>query len=160
MPRKQQNDVLADVVLTLLKVLWSIIALPWRLITQKSAVSLQSHTKVSLDRSYIDQQWQEVQTLLGLAGPAHFRQAVVQADKLLDYVLKGLGMSGQTLGERLKAARHLLSPDTNQKAWSAHKLRNRIVHEADEVMSWEAQAAIRDYERVLSELNVLSGASR
>jgi hypothetical protein len=51
---------------------------------------------------------------------------IVEADKILDEALKLLGFTG-TLGEKLKAAGPRFS-DLNS-LWSAHKLRNTLVHE-------------------------------
>lgn len=53
--------------------------------------------------------------------------AVLNADKLLDQALKERGIVGETMGERLKNAKHLLGD--NNAIWTAHKLRNRIAHE-------------------------------
>ena len=53
--------------------------------------------------------------------------AIINADKLLDQALRERGIAGETMGERMKNAKHLFSD--NNAAWSAHKLRNRIAHE-------------------------------
>ena len=54
------------------------------------------------------------------------KQAVIESDKLFDYVLRKKGYSG-TLAEKLQKAEKLF---TNcDEVWSAHKLRNKIVHE-------------------------------
>lgn len=53
--------------------------------------------------------------------------AILNADKLLDQALRERGISGETMGERLKNAKHLLHDDNS--VWTAHKLRNRIAHE-------------------------------
>ncbi len=53
--------------------------------------------------------------------------AVIDADNLLNEVLKQLHFKGKTTGERLVAAQHKLS--ANEAVWFGHKLRNRIVHE-------------------------------
>lgn len=55
--------------------------------------------------------------------------AVINADKLLDEALKRRHVKGKTMGERMVAAQRELSD--NDGAWFAHKLRNRLVHEAD-----------------------------
>lgn len=53
--------------------------------------------------------------------------ALINADKLLDQALKQRGTTGETMGDRMKNAKDLFS--NNGATWSAHKLRNRIVHE-------------------------------
>ncbi len=54
------------------------------------------------------------------------KHALVEADKLLDFVLKRRGYSG-AMGDKLKKAGKIFSNADN--VWSAHKLRNRVVHE-------------------------------
>lgn len=53
--------------------------------------------------------------------------AIINADKLLDQALKQRGIAGESMGDRMKNAKDLFS--NNGAIWSAHKLRNRIVHE-------------------------------
>jgi len=54
--------------------------------------------------------------------------AVIEADKLLDYVLKGASSKGG-FTDRLKSREYRL---TNvQATWDSHKLRNRLVHDLD-----------------------------
>ncbi len=59
------------------------------------------------------------------------KSALIDADKLFDFVLKKKGIKGETLGERLKNAKAFFDHDMYQQVWEAHKLRNRLVHEVD-----------------------------
>lgn len=54
--------------------------------------------------------------------------AIINADKLLDQALRERGISGETMGDRMKNAKSMFS--NNNAVWSAHKLRNRIAHES------------------------------
>lgn len=80
------------------------------------------------------------------------RHGVVEADKLLDFVLKKRGYSG-TLGEKLQ---HAEQEFKNANAvWSAHKLRNRIAHEVGlQVSAGEAQQAISSVKQALWDLGI------
>lgn len=80
--------------------------------------------------------------------------AIIQADKLLDQALKERGVGGETMAERLKNAKPLL---TNIDAiWRAHKLRNKIAHEHDAAVSKRSAAeALRIFKRALSDLGAL-----
>ncbi|MBI3618940.1 hypothetical protein HY213_02805 [Candidatus Peregrinibacteria bacterium] len=72
---------------------------------------------------------------------------VLEGDKVLDALLMELGFRG-TLGEKLRAAEKKLA-DPNA-VWRAHKLRNRIAHEAGFIASErEADAAMRAFESVI-----------
>jgi len=55
-----------------------------------------------------------------------YRNAVMEADKLLDYALSRLGLAGN-LGSKLKKAPHFFK-DLNG-IWAAHKVRNNIAHQ-------------------------------
>jgi len=106
------------------------------------------------EKEFAEHKWQQIQELVGIAKPSALRQAVIEADKLLDYVLKGKKFRGETLGERLKAAREAFSD--NDGVWYAHKLRNRLVHEAEyEAMAYELRDALKHFERALKDLGAV-----
>ncbi len=63
------------------------------------------------------------------------KSTLIDADKLLDYALKTRGIKGDTMGHRLKNAKHLFDANTYNHAWESHKTRNRLVHEIDFIPS-------------------------
>lgn len=79
----------------------------------------------------------------------HSQQAVMDADKLLDYVLKCYGYEGN-LGEKLKVAKGHFS-DLNG-VWSAHKLRNTVAHELVQLNKDDARRALRQFKQALNDL--------
>lgn len=83
-----------------------------------------------LDYGFINKKWQEIQKLLSENSSSSLKTAVIESDKLFDFYLKGLGFRGETMGERLKAAKSKLG-NQNDSVWQAHILRNKIVHESD-----------------------------
>lgn len=87
--------------------------------------------------------------------PNDWKLAIIEADIILDDVLKERGYRGISLGERLKSIspQHLSSLND---AWEAHKIRNRIAHDgADFVLTKRtAQETITRYQRVFTELGV------
>lgn len=107
--------------------------------------------RTSLDRALIARQWAEIQAKLNATGGA--KSAVMDADKLLDYVLSAK-TSGETMGDRLKSGGHLFS-DLNG-VWRAHKLRNHLAHDINPDFSrGEVNDAIRQFERGLRDLGAL-----
>jgi hypothetical protein len=81
--------------------------------------------------------------------------AVIEADKLVDNILKTAGLYGQTMMERLESAKPegLASLD---RVIRAHRLRNHIVHSSDfEPTFEETEDAVGAYESFLKELQVL-----
>ncbi len=80
-----------------------------------------------LSRSYFMPRWSELQSLL--ISHTGARLAIIEADKLLDEALKRSGYKGATMGERLVSAQKAFSKADS--VWTAHKLRNKLVHETD-----------------------------
>ena len=80
------------------------------------------------------------------------QQAIIEADKLLDFALKCRGYQG-TLGEKLTKAEAEFSD--NDGVWSAHKLRNRLSHEVGfRVTAEQTQAALSQFHKALRDLGV------
>ena len=126
----------------------------------KKLFSLGPHIRFGLgvqDVADIKRKWMEVEQLIALGKPSNFKTAILEADKILDYVLKLYGYSGQTMGDRMKAIpRDKHSRDFFDNMWQAHKLRNEMVHNMGyEVQDFEAKSAIQKFEKVLRELGVL-----
>jgi len=105
-----------------------------------------------LDRSLVAERWQSIEVMSSGGGGA--KAAISEADKLFDYVLKGMGFPGQTMAERLKRAESRLS--NRNAVWQAHKLRNALAHEVGfEVSAGHAREAIDAFHRGLQDLGVL-----
>lgn len=80
---------------------------------------------------------------------SHAKQGIMDADKLLDYALAKKGFVG-TLGEKLKKAGPGFS-DLNG-VWRAHKLRNQIAHELEDINIVEARRALKFFKQGLNDL--------
>jgi len=81
--------------------------------------------------------------------------AIIEADKLVDTVLKDGGFPGDTMAERLKRIdKHQLASIDN--LWGAHKIRNDIVHTPGFQLELEtAKSVLADYQKTLEELEVI-----
>ena len=138
-----------------LKGLWWIISLPFRLILGKNHKGTrgESYNSGGVDKNYVSQKWQEIEELIRLGRPSNFARAVLEADKLLDHVLKSLRAPGLTMGDRLKASRNRFSPEGLDAAWRGHKIRNEIVHTSDyEITDFMAREAISNFKKAIGEL--------
>ena len=114
-----------------------------------------SRSRVRIDTATVSTKWTEIQEMVKVGGPANFKQSIMEADKLVDLVLKSK-VTGQTMAERLKNSRNLFSKETYNTLWTAHKIRNKIAHEADfDGLSSDAQLSIRYFEKALKELRML-----
>ena len=81
------------------------------------------------------------------------KHALMDADKLLNVVLKKKGYAGG-VGEQLKKAGKLFT-NVND-VWDAHKLRNRIAHELGIHLNHaDRDRALRSFEKALKDLGAL-----
>lgn len=106
--------------------------------------------RTHLDPKLVHARWTTILDLSSQGG-AGLRQSIMEADKLLDYVLKGKGFAGETMADRLRSAGPKLS--RRNAVWSAHKLRNVFAHEVDaDVVASQVKDALKNYERAIRDL--------
>lgn len=121
-------------------------------------------TKIDLVKEFLPPQpatspsnarWDEIQKHINSTREGEWKFAVVEADKLVDELLKSAGFQGETLGDRLMN----IQPGqltTLQSLWEAHKIRNRLVHDTNYFLRYtEAKRAVGLYEKTLRELQAL-----
>jgi hypothetical protein len=106
------------------------------------------------DRGKIEEGWGKIDQLLGVGKPSAAKEAVINADKLLDYALSQI-VSGESTGEKLKNARRAFPQAVYQELWEAHKVRNALVHETDyELTQLVARDALSKFKRAFRSLGV------
>ena len=99
--------------------------------------------------------WDEILRHMDSAKEAEWKFAIIEADKLLDSVLRKAGFPGDMLGERLMNIQEGQLA-TLDGLWEAHKVRNRLAHDTDYFLRYsEAKRAIDSYEQTLKELGGL-----
>lgn len=100
--------------------------------------------------------WAHVMDLIQSGSASDWRQAIIEADVLLDEMLTEVGLPGETLGEKLKSASraHFTTLDL---AWEAHKVRNDIAHggSAFVLTDREAKRAIDLFRQVFEEFRFI-----
>jgi len=96
--------------------------------------------------------FKHIMTLIESAHESDWRQAIIEADIMLDDLLKQLKLSGDTLGDRLKNADRSRFK-TLDNAWAAHKVRNEIAHTGSSysLSNHLAYRTIKQYESVFKE---------
>ncbi len=121
-----------------------------RIKVHEEAFKMQSGEGARQDR------FKELQDHVNSSNPNDWKLAIIEADIILDDLLKKQGYAGASLGERLRGMSpgNLASLDD---AWQAHKVRNQIAHEgADFVLTQRVAAeTIVRYERVFRELGAM-----
>ena len=100
--------------------------------------------------------WHYVLTLVESPNESDWRVAVIEADNMLEEILKERGFQGDTLSELLEGAKSsgIL---TIQNAWDAHLIRNKIAHEGSNfpLSQIEARRVVKMFQNVFEELRAI-----
>lgn len=99
--------------------------------------------------------WKALREKLQISSDNDAAFLVIEADALVDRALKSIGISGETMGERMKA---ISGPDfkSTDDLWEAHKMRNEIAHgDRKNVLYVDALYAIEKFEKAMKELNMI-----
>lgn len=144
--RQHADDLGTRIVLTLFRSLWNLISLPFR-----------KKLRGKLNREQYRDHWDTIQALVAhQTNEQHWRQAVLEADKLVDQAFRDLAVPGATFGERLRAAEWRFDKTTYHNLWEAHKLRNQIAHEVGyQIGKQDAETALSHFVTALSSLGAL-----
>ncbi|TET84150.1 MAG: hypothetical protein E3J36_02145 [Candidatus Nealsonbacteria bacterium] len=96
--------------------------------------------------------WAKITARLETGLESEYKLSVIEADSILNDILKRMGFGGETLGERLEklTAATLLNL---KQIWEAHKIRNNIIHDPDYRLTLdEARRVLDIYEQALRDL--------
>jgi len=103
-----------------------------------------------------NERWDKVSAHINSTNPADWRLAIIEADLILDEMLRAQGYIGDSIGDMLKAVERsdMLTID---HAWEAHKIRNEVVHSGSEyqLTEREARRIISLYESVFREFEMI-----
>ncbi len=106
----------------------------------------------------LGKRWQTIMEHTNSANQNDWKQAIIDADIILDALVTRLGYQGDSLGEKLKRT---TTGDfkTRDAAWEAHLVRNRIAHDgsAFDMNQLEAKRIISLYRQVFDEFYHISG---
>lgn len=96
--------------------------------------------------------WQHIQDLIKSYNANDWRQAIIEADIILEEMLEKMGYEGVSIGDKLKVIERS-DFVTLDKAWSAHKVRNQIAHDGSsfKLTREVAEKTIKDFEEVFRE---------
>ncbi len=97
--------------------------------------------------------WQHIEGLAAGHTQSEWRDAIIEADILLDDTLTRQGFTGDGVGEKLQSAKFA----TLQNAWEAHKVRNQIAHQGSAFQLPESlmRRTLANYEAVFREFKVI-----
>jgi hypothetical protein len=111
------------------------------------------HRAKPIDKELVQQRWSTIMQMSDTGGNG-LKNSIIEADKLLDHVMKQKGYAGATMAERLRHAESRFSKVN--AVWAAHKLRNELAHEVGfDLVASHAKGALKDFERALRDLGAL-----
>ena len=103
----------------------------------------------------ITKQWNKVLDYLKAGSESEYKLAVIEADDMLDAVLKRLGYTGETFEEKLGKLTSATLPNIKQ-LYEIHQLRNNIVHDPDYRLTLdEAKKSLNVYSQAFQDLQIL-----
>lgn len=101
-------------------------------------------------------EWDRIIDLVSTSNENDWRQAILEADIILDRLLDHMGYTGAEVGEKLRSAQ-IGDFVTLDAAWEAHKVRNRVAHDglAYTLNRREAIRVLGLFEKVFREFNFI-----
>jgi hypothetical protein len=119
---RNQPTVLETIVVGIFKAIWFLITLPFKKKGKKQGISAE-------DKAELISRRVEIERLSSSGNEIELKHAVMEADKLVDYVLQLKGYGGETFADRLRSAQQYIDRATYQAIWEGHKVRNQLAHE-------------------------------
>ena len=100
--------------------------------------------------------WEKILVSLESLNENDWKQAIIEADIMLDEIIDKLSLPGDTMGEKMKAVEKS-DFTTIDLAWEAHKVRNQIAHEGNDFVltQREARRVIALYQAIFEEFQVI-----
>lgn len=113
--------------------------------------------EVKEEKSPDNERWQKIVDQSYTNNPSDWAVAIMEADKMLEDVLRKNNYPGDTIGEMLKSAGGADQFLTLDAAWEAHKIRNKVAHGGNDfqLTDRETRRAITLFEQVFREFGVI-----
>jgi len=99
--------------------------------------------------------WRKIVSRLDTGLESEYKLAVIEADNMLDDILKRMGYGGENLGERLEKITEATLPNMDE-IQNSHQIRNDIVRIPDYKLSLDdTKKALALYEKALQNLEAI-----
>ena len=114
--------------------------------------SLPTSDNVPKTKDVHNKRWAKVETLINSHNVNDWKQAIIEADIILDEMLDKMGYKGDTIAEKLKQVEESDFLTLNH-AWEAHKIRNKIAHRGTDYVLGKntADKTIESFKKVFEE---------
>ena len=133
---KNQPTALETIVVGIFKGLWWLVKLPFGGLKKKYRIS-------GVDKQAIITKRSEIEQLVSSDNVIELKHAVMEADKLVDKVLRLKGYGEGTFADRLKKAEQYTDRRVYQDLWDGHKVRNRIAHDESHISENALRGAVK-----------------
>lgn len=98
--------------------------------------------------------WQRIMRRLDMGNEAEYKLAIIEADSLLDEMLKRMRLAGETVDERLQKISPFMIANLEDLE-SAHQIRNSVVYDPDYRLGLsEARRVLLVYQKTFEELDL------
>ena len=126
-----------------------------QLIGEKTKYFFDALGKTNLSKRRSVKAWKQIKKRFDIGDDSNLKLAIIEADKILDELLKISGYQGETMADRLKQLTTAQLSNINE-IWEVHKLRNSIVHEPNfQISRGEAWNAIEIYKKAFKEFGLI-----
>lgn len=108
-----------------------------------------------LDTAVLRVRWENVLKKADSKPPESYVLAIIEADKLVDSILKQLNLPGEHMADRLErlSSNDLKSLD---RLWRAHRIRNELVHAPEyNISEFDAKEVLTTYKDFLEEIGAI-----
>lgn len=124
-----------------------------RKIKVRSLIRFEEGEKLSIERV---EKWKNIENKINSDSIEDWKEAIVEADSILNDIFSRMGFKMDGLGEKLKN----IEPgdfESLQDVWDAYKIRSRVAREGAsfKISQEEAKAALAKYKKGLKELKYL-----
>ena len=98
--------------------------------------------------------WLRIMKRLDTGNESEFKLSIIEADGLLDDMLKKMNLPGATVDDRIQKVTSLMISNVTELK-SAHQIRNSVVYDPDyRISSSEAKRVLLVYQRTFEELDL------
>ncbi|EKD56366.1 MAG: hypothetical protein ACD_58C00213G0009 [uncultured bacterium] len=150
MKRKKQTSLIETLVLSLLRGLWFLLCWPIKKILKLKTKNENINKVQNLAN------WLIIEKMLESGDEIHAKQAIIEADKFFDSMMKQVGAKGDSFADRLRSLESKMDYNKYQQVWNSHKVRNQISHEMGyKLTSIEAGKTLNNFKLGLHNLGAI-----
>jgi hypothetical protein len=146
-------------ILCIAVIIFSIVRMREIQIYEKKELDHEIHEALMRDKEKTrndNPRWHYILTLIESPNESDWRVAIIEADTMLDELLREKGFTGEGVSELLESARSSGYPSV-QNAWEAHLVRNQIAHAGSEfsLTQLEGRRVIKLFQNFFEDLQAI-----